>query len=126
MFLSLYSKYADPDLGILENGTEEQLARPQLFLGPLTLCDINNRNNGPSDRSALKNWKRRIFNRDRAAIPSPDQFRIYEAALSLLERAVDGAFIDWVNRAVRFVVMDQLVHIPAHDLLRTVADQIRR
>ena len=93
MFLAFDVEISDSDLGILKNRTEELFARPQLFLSPLTLCDINYRNDGPSDRSALKNWKRGIFNRDRGAILSPDQFRVDAAALSLLERTVDGTFI---------------------------------
>src|SRR5271156_5857238 len=123
MFLAIDLKVSDSELGILEDGTEELLARPQPFLGPLAFGDINYRDDGPSDRSALKNWKGGIVNRDRGAIPSPDHFRVYAAALPLLARAVDGAFLDGVNGAVQLVVMRKLVHFPAQDLLGTVADQ---
>src|SRR6516164_534840 len=125
-FLSIEPKEVDPDLGILENRTEKLLALPELFLGPLAFSVINNRDDGSSDPSTLKNWKRGIVNRDRGTIATPDHFRIYAATLPLRDCAVDGALIHGIDGTVQLVVVHQFMHVPAQRLLGAVADQFTR
>src|SRR5271167_4117789 len=64
VLLRIHSKDADPDLGILEYRTEKLLTRPHLFLSPLSLRNINNRDDSSCNLSALKYWERGILNRD--------------------------------------------------------------
>ena len=53
MLLGINLENADPDLGAFKDRTKKLLARTQLFLSLLAFRDINKRNDGPGDFSAL-------------------------------------------------------------------------
>src|SRR6516162_4704850 len=106
--------------GELKGGLREEIGAPK-FLVPLVkkifcslaLGDVGYGDDSSRDFSVFNNWKRGVLDGDRSPVAPPHDFRVHAATFALAERAVDRAFIHRVGRAVRLMMMHQLMHIPS-------------
>src|SRR5215472_11462616 len=113
---------ADAHLAVFEDGTKEAFAGGQGFLGAFALGDVRGGNDSTLDLPVFEHRERRILDGNRDAIPAPQYFLFAGASLAELHRLGDGTFHDRVRRTVRFVMMNQFMHVPTEDFLGPVTN----